>query len=129
MCRAKIIGVPWDELPPGLERVTPGKNLLSCEVQVRLESVKVDGIEEKIDACIAPIISALNAGGIPARYSCCGHDIEPGWIRLIDGRYLVIFPSRFEMEECMRGMRETCAGEKLRMQYKLKLADMEAGVG
>lgn len=51
------------------------------------------------DPCLAPLIEALNAGGIPTVASCCGHDGRgsdglqtdaPGWIVLSDGRTLTI---------------------------------------
>ena len=45
--------------------------------------------DKAIDACIAPIVAALNAAGIYTASSCCGH----GWhgdIRLHDGRVLVV---------------------------------------
>ena len=43
-----------------------------------------------IDACIAPIVAALNAAGIATRQSCCGHGAEAGRIDLADGRTLTI---------------------------------------
>ena len=43
-----------------------------------------------IDACIAPIVKALNEGGVITTQSCCGHGKEPGSIELADGRVLVI---------------------------------------
>lgn len=45
-----------------------------------------------IDACIAPIVKALNAAGIRTAGSCCGHGRDPGNIILADGRELVILP-------------------------------------
>ncbi len=39
-----------------------------------------------IDACIAPIIKALNAGGVRTDYCCCGHGEKDGAILLHDGR-------------------------------------------
>ncbi len=44
----------------------------------------------KIDACIAPIVDALNKAGILTGGSCCGHGKWPGWIVLEDGRTLTI---------------------------------------
>lgn len=44
----------------------------------------------KIDACIAPIVKALNDAGIKTRQSCCGHGKGPGSIDLADGRELVV---------------------------------------
>lgn len=42
------------------------------------------------DPCIAPIVSALNAGGIHTIASCCGHGRNDSTIGLTDGRWLVI---------------------------------------
>jgi hypothetical protein len=44
----------------------------------------------KIDACIAPIVRALQRGGIDMRGSCCGHGKTKGHIDLQDGRVLII---------------------------------------
>lgn len=46
-----------------------------------------------IDACIAPIIKALNDGGIKTTNCCCGHGGHEGWISLADGREIRIFPN------------------------------------
>lgn len=46
-----------------------------------------------IDNCIAPIIEALQKGGIDMRGSCCGHGEYFGEIHLQDGRTLLIVPS------------------------------------
>jgi hypothetical protein len=43
-----------------------------------------------IDRCIAPIVAALNAGGVLTASSCCGHGKACGEILLHDGRRLVI---------------------------------------
>jgi len=39
-----------------------------------------------IDYCIADIVAALNAAGIEAMTSCCGHGTEDAIISLRDGR-------------------------------------------
>ena len=44
----------------------------------------------QIDTCIAPIVEALQKGGIDMRGSCCGHGKGDGDIQLQDGRTLVI---------------------------------------
>lgn len=44
----------------------------------------------KIDACIAPIVKALNEGGVESTQSCCGHGKEAGIIALADGRILTV---------------------------------------
>lgn len=43
-----------------------------------------------IDACIAPLVDALNKAGIYTSQSCCGHGKAPGRIDLHDGRILWI---------------------------------------
>jgi hypothetical protein len=43
-----------------------------------------------IDACIAPLVDALNKAGILTRQSCCGHGKAYGFIELQDGRTLII---------------------------------------
>jgi len=43
-----------------------------------------------VDACIAPIVAALQAGGINMRGSCCGHGERSGEILLADGRVLIM---------------------------------------
>jgi hypothetical protein len=46
-----------------------------------------------IDKCIAPIVRALQEGGIMMRGSCCGHGRGEGDIELEDGRHLRIIPA------------------------------------
>ena len=46
--------------------------------------------KKKIDACIAPIVDALNNAGIYTASSCCGHGKGDGEILLHDGRELII---------------------------------------
>lgn len=48
----------------------------------------------KIDACIAPIVRALNEAGIRTDDSCCGHGEVEGYISLHDGRVIRIEPVR-----------------------------------
>lgn len=43
-----------------------------------------------IDRCIAPIVDALETGGIHMWNSCCGHGKAQGYINLHDGRVLLI---------------------------------------
>lgn len=54
--------------------------------------VKVGDREIPIDACIAPIVRALNEGGVETAMSCCGHGEGDGFIMLADGRILAIRP-------------------------------------
>jgi hypothetical protein len=44
----------------------------------------------RIDRCIAPIVQALQEGGINMRGSCCGHGRGDGEIELADGRKLTL---------------------------------------
>lgn len=56
---------------------------LSCTGKARWEI-------KAVDRCIAPIVSALNAGGILTSNCCCGHGQRRGTILLQDGRTLII---------------------------------------
>jgi hypothetical protein len=46
--------------------------------------------EISVDACIAPLVQALNDAGIETTGCCCGHGHGPGNILLADGRELII---------------------------------------
>jgi hypothetical protein len=46
-----------------------------------------------IDRCIAPLVRALNEGGVYTVASCCGHGRGFGNIALGDGRELIICPN------------------------------------
>lgn len=46
--------------------------------------------QAKIDACIAPLVKALQRAGIDMRGSCCGHGERNGDIHLQDGRAIII---------------------------------------
>jgi len=48
---------------------------------------------KQIDACIAPLVDALQRSRIDMRYSCCGHGAHPGAITLQDGRCLLVMKS------------------------------------
>jgi hypothetical protein len=67
----------------------------TCDVLVKIpEDLSCEGREKwktcKIDRCIAPIVRALQEGGVDMRGSCCGHGKGPGHIGLQDGRGLLI---------------------------------------
>lgn len=47
-----------------------------------------------VDRCMAPIIKALNEGGIATEGCCCGHGKTTGHISLSDERILGIYPNR-----------------------------------
>jgi hypothetical protein len=42
------------------------------------------------DPCIAPVVAALNAGGVRTVASCCGHGKNDPSIALADGRWVTI---------------------------------------
>jgi hypothetical protein len=69
---------------------------LSCDGTAREKEVG-------IDSCIAPIVEALQKGGIDMRGSCCGHGELQGHIDLQDGRGLLIL----NPEENMRYLVES----------------------
>ena len=56
-------------------------------IRVRLKDSYCD-----VDACIAPIVEALNNNGIETVASCCGHGHINGNIILGDNRVLEIHP-------------------------------------
>ena len=46
-----------------------------------------------VDACIEPIIRGLNSiGQFNTIASCCGHGKRPGYVKLADGREIIIAP-------------------------------------
>ena len=73
--------------PPVLVRVKIPADLSSTG--------KVKWKRALIDACIAPIVRALQKGGIDMRGSCCGHGKGFGDIHLQDDRLLVIVPGKW----------------------------------
>lgn len=42
------------------------------------------------DPCLAPLVKALNDGGISTVASCCGHGTHVGSVALSDGRWIVV---------------------------------------
>lgn len=52
--------------------------------------VSIAGRVRDIDACIAPLVVALNAIGYTTVASCCGHGLRPGNVSLKDGREIVV---------------------------------------
>ncbi len=58
----------------------------------KYEFLSIGGKERRVDACIVPIVRALNDGGIVTDASCCGHFNRWGTIMLKDGRELLIIP-------------------------------------
>lgn len=69
------------------------ETILEVTVPAQLSHTGVERKAEKgIDACIAPIVRALNDAGVTTVASCCGHGKRPGNIALSDGREIVIVP-------------------------------------
>ena len=67
----------------------------SVKVRVRIDadlscSGRAKWKMKPIDRCIAPLVEALQKGGINMRGSCCGHGRGDGDIELSDGRILII---------------------------------------
>ena len=55
-----------------------------------MKTMVISGRIRDIDACIYPLVKALNDVGITTVASCCGHGKRPGNIALADGRELII---------------------------------------
>lgn len=51
-----------------------------------------------VDRCIAPIVQALNEGGVLTRTSCCGHGKENPEILLADGRVVIVLPGEERLD-------------------------------
>lgn len=43
-----------------------------------------------VDACIAPLVQAMNDNGMETVSSCCGHGNRPGEIILADNRSVIL---------------------------------------
>ena len=63
-----------------------------------------------VDACIAPLVWALNQSGVTTVASCCGHGKIHGLVSLQDGRELVIM-SVEERERHFEQFSHTIHGE------------------
>jgi len=87
------------------------------EIKVTLAQPDYRGCSvASVDECIAPLVAALNDGGIETEAaSCCGHGKTRGSIVLKDGRELVIrefpypygeYPTKREwrLEKCLRDL-------------------------
>lgn len=72
MCQDRTVGV-YVKIPADL----------SCSGEAHWK-------EAQVDACIAPLVQALQLSGVDMRGSCCGHGKGPGHIELQDGRGLLV---------------------------------------
>ncbi len=90
-----------DTLEP-IGMLRPCHNCLEGSTRLIIKHVRPDGRAKQVgidvDACIAPIVKALNEGGIYTMASCCGHGKMPGSIILADGREIIIVKNRDERE-------------------------------
>ena len=69
-----------------------------CDHANREASMTVISDRVWCDPCLAPIVKALNEGGVATVASCCGHGQRLGSITLADARWLVLAPDE-EMAE------------------------------
>jgi len=95
-------------------------------VQVKIPADLSSTGEEKwkdclIDRCIAPLVKALQEGGIDMRGSCCGHGKGPGEIHLQDGRMFLILSKEMTKEFMMRRTKE---GADFRSMIDLLLVEI-----
>lgn len=69
------------------------KDVVPVMVKVR-GNLAAEGVDtwkiKHIDKCVAPIVKALQEGGIDMLSSCCGHGLNVGAITLADGRELLL---------------------------------------
>lgn len=61
-----------------------------------------------VDACIQPLVQALNDGGVLTIASCCGHGQMPGTIALADGRWLMVVSDGDERRRLEAGYEPLC---------------------
>lgn len=64
-----------------------------------------------VDQCIAPLVAALNAGGIATICSCCGHGYLPGSVILADDTWLMLL-TREQAEAVNKSIGVNIHGEK-----------------
>lgn len=57
-------------------------------------ATRVGELMAAVDYCIAPLVAALNAGGVATTQSCCGHRQSHGRVLLRDGRELTVHLQR-----------------------------------
>ena len=76
----------------------------------RTNEMMLGGRWWRIDVCIAPLVKALNQGGMVTVASCCGHGKMDGVISLQDGRELVIMSTK-EREQHFEQFPHTIHGE------------------
>lgn len=81
-------------------------------VRVRLAHRRSDNVQIVfVDACIQPLVQAINDAGFQTINSCCGHGQRPGWIALEDGRHVLIAKDHAEMRQMDAGFPALEQGE------------------
>lgn len=74
------------------------------------------------DPCLAPLVKALNDGGLPTVASCCGHGGRPGFVSLADGRELFIaIPEQAEAIHQLSHDRQLAAAPEYAADYAQRL--------
>ena len=76
-----------------------------------------------IDACIAPIVQALNDTGLATRACCCGHGEHPGVISLMDGREVLIARTYEEAREAEEERHLEIYMYKCHLDFKQKVIE------
>lgn len=71
-------------------------------LRVELAHPRKDGIDYcHVDACIQPLVQAINDAGIQTINSCCGHGQIPTTVALNDGRYVIVAKDFAEFKQIM----------------------------
>lgn len=70
---------------------TAYNKIISVDTDTPCGNPNCDQINVGIDACIKPVVDALNSAGLETVASCCGHGKAPTIISLKDGRQVVIY--------------------------------------
>jgi len=78
-----------------------------------------------IDKCIAPIVKALQAGGINMLGSCCGHGKGRGEITLRDGRTIWITPWNKRLAKNLKDVEQPGDPVKIMREYKRAKARLQ----
>lgn len=97
---------------------------LSCMACMHQDTrqISIEGRLVEIDSCLAPLVDALNKGGVKTISSCCGHGKGWGFVQLED-RLIIITPQTNKIE-ALRLYQELCeerAGKWGRLAERIKL--------
>lgn len=81
--------------------------------------LKLNNQDIEVDACIAHLIKGLNDSGFKTIACCCGHGNRPGYIRLEDGRELMVVPD-FETARKIERMFGNIHGTSRKAKLKVR---------